>query len=47
MAHPQIVSNQRWYDPVSRPVGRDPGRDGFFKGIFEKTRLVEIVQKTF
>ena len=33
----------------SRPAGRDPGRDGtgFFKGIFEKTRPVEIVQKTF
>ena len=32
----------------SRPAGRDPGRDGtgFFKGIFEKTRPVEIVQKT-
>ena len=33
----------------SRPAGRDPGRDGtgFFKGIFEKTRPVEMVQKTF
>ena len=33
----------------SRPAGRDPGRDGtgFFKGIFEKTRPVEIVQKFF
>ena len=37
----------------SRPAGRDPGRDpgrdgtGFFKGIFEKTRPAEIVQKTF
>ena len=33
----------------SRPAGRDPGRDGtgFFKGIFEKTCPVEMVQKTF
>ena len=32
----------------SRPAGRDPGRDGtgFFKGIFEKTRPIEMVQKT-
>ena len=37
----------------SGPAGRDPGRDGirdgtgFFKGIFDKNRPVEIVQKTF
>ena len=35
--------DQRWYDPVSRPVPRDGIRDGtgFFKGIFEKTRPTE------
>ena len=45
----QLTDAQGCDDPVSRPVGRDPGRDGtgFFKGIFEKTRPIEMVQKTF